>query len=75
MQSRGKLTEKACVICTQNSTAMPTDIIRLTTETAFSWILRIAITPCRVSSCKQRPQASEHWIYYEIMGNTCITVG
>lgn len=47
------LTEKACVICTQNSTAMPTAMTRLTTETAFSWIFRIAITPYRSSSFKQ----------------------
>jgi hypothetical protein len=54
MENDVMLTEKACVICTQNSTPMPTDMTRLTTETAFSWIFRIAITPCGVSSCKQR---------------------
>lgn len=41
------LTKKACIICTQNSTAMPTDITRFTTDNAFSWILRIAIIPWR----------------------------
>lgn len=34
-------------MCTQNSTAIPIDIMRFTTETAFSWIPRIAITPCK----------------------------
>lgn len=42
-----RLTKKACVIWTQNSTAIPTDITRLTTDTALSWIFRIAITPCK----------------------------
>lgn len=41
------LTENAWVIWTQNSTAIPTDITILTTEIAFNWIPRIAITPCR----------------------------
>lgn len=30
------LTEKACDICTQNSTAIPIDITKFTTETALS---------------------------------------
>jgi hypothetical protein len=40
-------TIKACVIWTQNSTAIPIDITRFTTEIALSWIPRMAITPCQ----------------------------
>lgn len=47
IEQRIRLTVKACTICTQNSTAIPIDIIRFTTDTAFSWIPKIAITPCR----------------------------
>ena len=43
-------TIKACVIWTQNSTAIPTDITRFTTAIALSWIPRMAITPCKTIS-------------------------
>lgn len=47
IEQRTRLTVKAWTMCTQNSTAIPIAIIRFTTDTALSWIPKIAITPCR----------------------------
>lgn len=41
-----QLAANACVICTQNSTPMPMDMTRFTTEMAFSWMPHRYIRPC-----------------------------
>lgn len=57
------LTEKAWVMCTQNSTAMPTDMIRFTTDSAFSWIWKTAITPWHVSNQAFIEWPLVTWVY------------